>query len=195
MQTCSDKACSAGSRSICSPSASSFRVPLGFDALFLTRHWAASVPALRLSDRKLVPARRPGSRPLRVWQRRRSRRGRRHGCVAHARAQPFAAQSLYAGFSRRMQPWPTPWLACPGRQRAMPLSFRMHSACTLAVAAVSLAPGPAASPKLDADTANHCATFLSTRLLCCLRAGISRDSLHKRRLTGGKQNKWRKKRK
>lgn len=26
-------------------------------------------------------------------------------------------------------------------------------------------------------------------------AGISRDSLHKRRLTGGKQNKWRKKRK
>ena len=26
-------------------------------------------------------------------------------------------------------------------------------------------------------------------------AGISRDSLHKRRLTGGKQKKWRKKRK
>ena len=28
-----------------------------------------------------------------------------------------------------------------------------------------------------------------------LLAGISRDSLHKRRLTGGKQPKWRKKRK
>lgn len=29
----------------------------------------------------------------------------------------------------------------------------------------------------------------------CLPAGISRDSLHKRRLTGGKQPAWRKKRK
>lgn len=31
--------------------------------------------------------------------------------------------------------------------------------------------------------------------LLCRTAGISRDSLHKRRETGGKQNKWRKKRK
>lgn len=35
--------------------------------------------------------------------------------------------------------------------------------------------------------------FYLNRLLFC--AGISRDSLHKRRLTGGKQAKWRKKRK
>ena len=35
------------------------------------------------------------------------------------------------------------------------------------------------------------------RTVSCVRApaGISRDSLHKRRLTGGKQKKWRKKRK
>ena len=34
-----------------------------------------------------------------------------------------------------------------------------------------------------------------TQIMGCVLAGISRDSLHKRRLTGGKQEKWRKKRK
>ena len=43
------------------------------------------------------------------------------------------------------------------------------------------------------EAAALCIAAKASQPVVC--AGISRDSLHKRRLTGGKQKKWRKKRK